>query len=129
MTHDWQPASGAAVSAEAVAVTYEVCVQVQPQAVQDWLNWMRSTHIPDVVAQEGFWGATIEQRIDPADDTPTFVIRYRVASEAALERYQAGPATRLQQSHREHFGTVAHATRRVFRTVQTFYPAHAPQRG
>ena len=40
-------------------ILYNVTVSIDPEISEDWLNWMRSKHIPDVMATNCF----LESRI------------------------------------------------------------------
>ena len=82
-------------------IIYNVTVNVEDEIHNDWLNWMKKSHIPDVM-KTGFF---VEQRIckvisSPADETGhTYAIQYTCNSMDELNEYQEKYAARLQQEH------------------------------
>ena len=107
-------------------VIYAVTVEVDAAAAADWQNWMRTVHIPDVLATGCFTGAEIARRDDPPapEGAVAFVIEYRARSAGQLRAYREAHAPVLQQAHTARYGTTARATRTV-RTVLA-PPARTP---
>ncbi|MBK8006158.1 MAG: DUF4286 family protein [Gemmatimonadetes bacterium] len=93
-------------------------VEVDADTADDWQAWMRTVHIPEVLATRCFTGAEIARRDDPPapDGTLVFVVEYRARSAEQLRVYREAHAPALQQAHTARYGTRARATRTV-RTV------------
>lgn len=93
---------------------YNVTITIDPDVHEDWLRWMRETHIPDVMSTGMFISYRISRLLDHEHtDAEIYSVQYLVKDLAHLLRYQEefGPA--LQQAHRERYdGKFA-----VFRTV------------
>lgn len=96
-------------------VLYQVLVQVAPEAERSWNEWNSQQHIPDVLRQPGFVGAT-KFRCEPGGghEWPEYLVQYELSSRAALEAYLAGDAVvRLRHEHEERFGDVTRISRRI----------------
>lgn len=83
---------------------YCVTVTIVDSAHDEWLEWMRSIHIPDVLRTGLLLSATIYKVHIPAPETGvTYTIQYTCRSIADYERYQAEHAPLLQAAHAEKF--------------------------
>ncbi|HZJ53937.1 MAG TPA: DUF4286 family protein [Myxococcaceae bacterium] len=102
------------MSGKANAV-YRVTIEVAPDSEQAWVEWQTREHIPEVVRQPGFLGATRWKDQTPAaDGWARYVIHYRVESVAAFEAYRASAAAaHLREDHTRKFGKVTRITRTV----------------
>lgn len=100
------------------AVVYAVTVEVNADVAADWQEWMRTVHVPDLLATGCFHGAEMARRDDPPapGGTVTYVIEYRARSAGQLRTYREAHAPALQQAHTARYGAQARATRTV-RTV------------
>jgi len=81
-------------------ILYNVTVSVDPQIHEDWLHWMKTKHIPDVLAT----GMFIENRLlrvlgTPPEEGMTYSVQYVARSMADYEKYQAQFAKALQAEH------------------------------
>lgn len=92
------------------AVSYEVTVRLRDAADSlRFQGWMRSRHIPDVLATGAFEAAEF------AGLSPTvFRTRYRAASRAALDDYLAEHTGRLRADFEREFGNTATTIREVW---------------
>ncbi len=93
---------------------YEVECQLDPDIVADYDAWLPG-HIRDVLACAGFLSATIEAPQTAAGEPQRRLIRYRIASAAALDQYLENNATRLRTETAERFGGRVHCVRRLVR--------------
>lgn len=83
---------------------YEVTVAVPKEKHREWLEWMRTVHIPDVLKTGCFTGHFIAQETDPQpSDFLRFTIWYLLSSQSAWDQYQRKYALQLQKEHREKF--------------------------
>ena len=92
-----------------MTVFYGVMVEVDPNVETSWNEWHTREHIPDVLAQPGFIGAT-KYKVDVSNgDWSQYLTVYELASREALDNYLKGEAVvRLRADHYAHFG---HCTR------------------
>lgn len=84
-------------------ILYNVTISIDPEIEQDWLDWMRSTHIPDVLAT----GMFIENRIcrvhGEEEGGLTYAIQYVAPDQAHYERYLKEFAQSLQAEHGQRY--------------------------
>lgn len=82
-------------------VIYSVTVQVEGSIAAEWLEWMRSHHISDVLATGYFSGHRLQRLVHPEteDGHATFNIQYLCPSWDAYNNYQRLEAPRLQADH------------------------------
>jgi hypothetical protein len=107
---------------------YEVECRLDPDIVADYDAWLPG-HVREVLACDGFQGASIETLETPAGDRPRRRVRYRIESAAALDHYLENRATRLRTETAQRFGGRAHCERRVFSAQHELAPpAREPPR-
>jgi hypothetical protein len=107
---------------------YEVECQLDPDIVADYDAWLPG-HVRDVLACQGFLGATVESPETPPGERQRRRIRYRIESVAALDHYLENQATRLRTETAQRFGGRVHCERRVLRPRHELTPAaHEPAR-
>ena len=97
---------------------YNVTNKVSQAIHHQWLEWMRTHHIPAVLATGCFFKATI-LRLKGVDDEegPTYAVQYHAASEADYEHYLAEFSTRLRQETIDRWGDQFIAFRTVMQVV------------
>ncbi|MGB3076069.1 MAG: DUF4286 family protein, partial [Chitinophagales bacterium] len=60
---------------------YNVTIQIAKDAETEWLHWMKTRHIPDVLLTGQFVEARISRLLDqPDDEDSTYVIQYQCES-------------------------------------------------
>ena len=94
-------------------VIYNVTVSVDAHRHEEWLSWMQSVHIPEVM-QTGFFLSHRICRVHAFEDGGvTYAIQYVCLTQAHLDEYQEKCAPALQKDHQDRFG--AHTA--AFRTL------------
>jgi hypothetical protein len=93
---------------------YVVECELEPDIVADYDAWLPG-HVRDVLACDGFLGATIDALETPAGERQRRRIQYRLESVAALDHYLENKATQLRTETAERFGGRVHCERRVFK--------------
>jgi hypothetical protein len=100
-------------------IIYNVTINVDADVHERWLLWMKTTHIPDVMAT----GLFLDQRLCRvlADDEGgiTYAVQYTCADMATLQRYQAEHAPRLQAETHKHFSGKFAAFRTLLEVLHT----------
>ncbi len=84
-------------------IIYNVTVKVDHDVAEDWLDWMRNTHIPDVLATGLFTDHRICRVVQDDPDGMTYAIQYFCESMKNLQQYAAQHAKRLQDDHTERY--------------------------
>ena len=83
-------------------ILYNITINVDDSIKEEWLEWMKTIHIPDVLAT----GMFIENkifRIITEDEGNTYSIQYFLNSREDYEKYQKEYAPKLQAEHSEKF--------------------------
>ncbi|PHR31657.1 MAG: hypothetical protein COA38_07570 [Fluviicola sp.] len=83
-------------------ILYNVTVSLDPKIQEDWLDWMRSTHIPDVMNTGCFLESRIS-RVHGEEGEVTYAISYVTESEEIYDHYQATHAVGLQKDHSDRY--------------------------
>ncbi|MCB0642618.1 MAG: DUF4286 family protein [Phaeodactylibacter sp.] len=95
-------------------IIYNVTVKVDTDIEADWLDWMKTIHIPDVMNTGLFTNYRICRILNMHDQEGTsYAIQYTAPDMAALHRYQTQHAPALQKDHIQRYGDRAV----VFRTL------------
>ncbi|MEQ9187249.1 MAG: DUF4286 family protein [Cryomorphaceae bacterium] len=84
-------------------IIYNVTVKVDNEAHDEWLDWMRSTHIPDVMATGHFVHHQMAKVLVDDTDGVTYAIQYQCENMKNLEAYHEKDAPKLQKEHAEKF--------------------------
>ena len=97
---------------------YNVTVKILNTVHDEWLQWMREKHIPEVMAT----GLFLENRIchilgeDDSEGT-TYAFQYVVADMETFQRYQKEFAPALQKDHAERYANQYVAFRTLMEVI------------
>ena len=94
-------------------ILYNVTISVDPHIADEWLHWMKTRHIPDVMATGLFVEYRILRVLTGEHSAATFAVQYTLDSHAHLDQYQSEHAPALQKEFIDRYGDKAVA----FRTV------------
>lgn len=85
-------------------ILYNVTINVDDDVHHEWLNWMKTVHIPDVLATGCFLeGRLFRINVEEQEGT-SYSVQYRAATMAEYEHYRATFAPALQQETAAKFG-------------------------
>jgi hypothetical protein len=99
-------------------ITYQVEVVVPHELVEEWLGYMTSEHIDDVLRTGYFTSARLTRVVDSGlSDSAVFRVIYTLDNLKQLEQYQRNNAPALQAHHTSLFGSSVRATRSVTEDV------------
>ena len=101
-------------------IIYNVTVSVEEDCTNDWLHWMKTEHIPEVMDCGVFTKAQINRVIADGDSNNTFAIAYTCCSMKDLHRYQTKFSTNLQKKHIARYGDKVVAFRTVMDVIEEF---------
>lgn len=82
---------------------YNVTLNVDDEIHEDWLQWMKETHIPDVMATGMFISNRILQVMADDPEGTTYSIQYEVRDLDTLKLYQEVYAQKLQKEHTDRY--------------------------
>lgn len=78
-------------------IIYNVTVNIENDVREEWLQWMKTKHIPDVMATGYFLENKICKVLIDEEQGTTYSIQYTCLSMDDLKEYQAKHAPRLQK--------------------------------
>ena len=85
-------------------IIYNVTINIENDCKDEWLQWMKSTHIPDVMNLGYFTEYRFCKVLVEEEQGTTFSIQYTAPSIEILKQYQALHAPRLQKEVKDKFG-------------------------
>ncbi len=87
-------------------ILYSVTVNLDESIHEEWLEWMTTKHIPDVMATGCFKESKVYRILSPEPEEGVgFCIQYACDALEDFERYQIEHAAILQSEHKEKYGT------------------------
>lgn len=76
---------------------YNVTTKVDPSIHEIWVEWMKQTHIPDIMKTGCFTEFQFVKLLEQDEsDGPTYAVQYRAASKADYNRYLEIHANQLR---------------------------------
>lgn len=82
---------------------YNVTVIVEDSAADEWLQWMRDIHIPEVMETGKFVSNRLLKVLDSPNEGQTFCAQYVAENLTDYESYQKDHAPALQEKLRVKF--------------------------
>lgn len=98
-------------------IIYNVTVNIDHAAQDEWVKWMRDVHIPDVMATGYFLENRFARVLVDDQGGATYSIQYLCKNMADLEEYQRDHAARLRADHTKKFEGKFVAFRTLLETV------------
>lgn len=98
-------------------IIYNVTVNIDHAAHDEWVRWMRDVHIPDVMATGYFLENRFARVLVDDQGGVTYSIQYLCKNMLDLEEYQRDHAARLQADHAKKFEGKYVAFRTLLETV------------
>lgn len=78
-------------------IIYNVTVNVEEAVHHDWVQWMRQTHIPEMIGTGKFTGARmVKVLVEEEMGGVTYSIQYYAENRQNLQRYYSEDADRLR---------------------------------
>lgn len=103
-------------------ILYNVTVSIDESAEQEWLQWMRSKHIQDVIDTGCFVEARLSRIHAEEQGGKTYAISYVARNQEDYEVYQEKHAPTLQKEHAELFSGRFAAFRTMMTILEEFKP-------
>ena len=101
-------------------ILYNVTVSIDTAIAEDWLHWMRTVHIPDVMASGCFTESRLSRVKGEEEGGLTYAITYLSPSQEKLDHYQAYFAPNLQKAHSERYQGKFAAFRTFLHVIEEF---------
>ncbi len=99
------------------AIIYNVTVNIENDVREEWLQWMKQKHIPDVMQTGYFMENKICKVLVDEEQGTTYSIQYTCESRERLEEYQREHSPKLQREHAEKFANKFVAFRTLLEIV------------
>ena len=99
-------------------IIYNVTVKIEHALHDDWLAWMKMTHIPDVMATGIFSDQRFCRVLVEDADGVTYAVQYTCPSLAEFERYERDFAPRLRDEHARRYANRFVAFRTLLEVVE-----------
>ena len=99
---------------------YNVTVSIDPQIEQEWLEWMRKNHIPDVMQTGCFLESRISRVHGEEQGGLTYAITYLAPDEATFKHYEKEHAPALQADHKQKYEGRFAAFRTTLSVIEEF---------
>ncbi|MFK8044993.1 MAG: DUF4286 family protein [Crocinitomicaceae bacterium] len=101
-------------------IIYNVTVSIDYEVHDDWLEWMKSTHVPDVLKTGLFLEAKLSKIMAEESGGLSYSIQYLCENQAKLDEYQAKFAPELQNAHNAKYAGKFAAFRTLLRVEHSF---------
>jgi hypothetical protein len=85
-------------------IVYNITVSVDLDVHEDWVSWMKETHIPDVMSTGMFVSYRLTRMLNHEHtDMEIYAVQYLCKDMAHLTTYQKDFAEALQADHRKRY--------------------------
>lgn len=98
-------------------ILYNVTINIDDDVHDEWLQWMKEVHIPDVMNTGYFLENRICKIMAESDGGVSYAIQYLCKNMEDLEDYQEKHAPRLQQEHTDRYAGKFAAFRTLLEVV------------
>ena len=100
-------------------IIYNVTVNIDSSIHDEWLEWMKSKHIPDVLKTGIFTGSRILRILgDENSGGFTYSIQYTTDSIERFKQYEEKYATKLREEHNRKYKDKFVAFRTLLETIE-----------
>jgi hypothetical protein len=103
-------------------ILYNVTVSIDASTEADWLEWMKTKHIPDVIATGCFIEGRLSRVHAEEQGGLTYAVSYVAPSQEKYEEYQEKHALTLQREHTQRYSGRFAAFRTMMTIVEEFKP-------
>ena len=101
-------------------IIYNVTISIDQGVANEWLNWMKTKHIPDVMGTGHFKECRLCRVHGEEEGGITYAVTYLCSSEKELDKYQKDHAPKLQAEHTEKFAGKFAAFRTFLSVIEEF---------
>jgi hypothetical protein len=101
-------------------VIYNVTVSIDPVVEKEWVEWMRTVHIPEVIATGCFLEGRMSKMNNEEAGACTYAMTYVAYSDEHLAEYQRVHAQALQKDHSAKFEGRFAAFRSTLSVIEHF---------
>ena len=84
-------------------IIYNVTINIDGQLHEEWLDWMKNVHIPEVMSTGYFLENRFSKVLSDDPEGITYSVQYLCNSMKDYEDYKSNHAPALQKKHTEKF--------------------------
>ena len=99
-------------------ILYNVTSSIEPAVADKWLDYMRGTHMPEVMETGFFLKSQLCRLLHEENDGVTYAAQYYCLSEEQLEEYQRACAPALRADMEKHFAGQYVSFRTILEVVE-----------
>ena len=99
-------------------ILYNVTTSIEPTVAEEWLDYMRTTHIPEVMETGFFIKSQLCRLLNEEDDGITYAAQYYCLSPEQLDEYQTLCAPALRADMEKHFAGKYVSFRTILEVVE-----------
>jgi hypothetical protein len=102
-------------------IVYNVTINIEDEIEQEWLNWMRLTHIPELINTGCFVSARMTKvLVEEQMGGKTYSIQYSCNTRADLDKYIDNYAPQLQSNFNKRYKDKFVAFRTIMQVIEDF---------
>jgi hypothetical protein len=98
-------------------IIYSVTITIQASIESEWVDWMNSVHVPDVLRTACFLECRFYKVLGSEGDELTFVLQYRCRSVEEYHRYRDNFSPALQKEHSDRFSGRFRGSRQLLEEI------------
>jgi hypothetical protein len=99
-------------------IIYNVTVNVDDSVHDQWLQWMKAKHIPDVIGTGHFISHRLCKLLGTEEQGTTYAVQYFAPSLTEFYMYDANHAPKLRQEVQNKFGDTIVSFRTLLEVVE-----------
>lgn len=99
-------------------IIYNVTINIDAQVHEEWLEWMKNIHIPEVMSTGYFLENRFSRVLSDDPEGITYSVQYLCNSMADYEEYKKTHASTLQKKHSEKYANRFVAFRTLLEVVK-----------
>jgi len=105
-----------------IMIIYSVTISIEESVEEEWMGWMRKTHIPEVMNTGKFISCRFSRLTSHKEEgLRNYSAQYTCRSKKDLQDYQENFAKELQKKSMEKFADKMHAFRTELEVIEDFY--------
>ncbi|MDD2986154.1 DUF4286 family protein [Flavobacterium sp.] len=108
-------------------ILYNVTINIDSSVHDQWMHWMQTKHINDVLATGKFSSARMVKVLVEEEGSMTYSIQYTTENKEKLNRYFQEDAPQLRQEGLALFGDKMLAFRTELQVISEHFPQSALQ--
>jgi Domain of unknown function (DUF4286) len=101
----------------ALMIIYSVTITIEESIESEWVEWMNSVHVPDVLRTGCFSECRIYRILGSDAVEPIYVLQYQCRSIEEYHRYRDNFAPALQKEHTDRFAGRFRGSRQLLEEI------------